>query len=186
MGLFIGASILTILELFDYIYEVRRDCPQGSDPALHPPAGSEPWHKEAPCPPTPPRACSSCTLSTHIFHCPILDMGGGVLGEVLARGVLKRGAVREMEATVLSLGSWKSDGLSTCRAGAGRVGRRGQPCPPLTARLVAVASYQGCIHIHIRSHTPHTTTEHITLTRITHTTLKHNTHTTHIHTCTHV
>lgn len=26
MGLFIGASILTILELFDYIYEVRHLC----------------------------------------------------------------------------------------------------------------------------------------------------------------
>lgn len=29
MGLFIGASILTILELFDYLYEVRR--PRQSD-----------------------------------------------------------------------------------------------------------------------------------------------------------
>lgn len=27
MGLFIGASILTILELFDYLYEVRLELP---------------------------------------------------------------------------------------------------------------------------------------------------------------
>lgn len=31
MGLFIGASILSILEIFDYIYEVRKKNPDGFD-----------------------------------------------------------------------------------------------------------------------------------------------------------
>lgn len=31
MGLFIGASILSILEIFDYIYEVRKKSPDARD-----------------------------------------------------------------------------------------------------------------------------------------------------------
>lgn len=33
MGLFIGASLLTILEIFDYLYEVRLPPPRGRSPA---------------------------------------------------------------------------------------------------------------------------------------------------------
>ena len=45
MGSFIGASILTILELFDYIYEVRCGIACGGPPgALIPPRCPEPEH----------------------------------------------------------------------------------------------------------------------------------------------
>ena len=46
MGLFIGASILTILELFDYIYEVRCGTAHGGPPgALILPRRPEPEHE---------------------------------------------------------------------------------------------------------------------------------------------
>lgn len=47
MGLFIGASILTILELFDYIYEVRFGVTLGGNDKMPEYPDSEPSMAEA-------------------------------------------------------------------------------------------------------------------------------------------
>lgn len=92
MGLFIGASILTILELFDYIYEVRFGIARGGmtwrpHPALT--SRTKSWmggeHGLS-----SPRAASP-SLSMDIVYHHLLGTGGGM-------------DVRETEATGLSSG----------------------------------------------------------------------------------
>lgn len=67
MGLFIGASILTILELFDYIYEVRFGIPLGEMTtcgALILPPRPEPKHLIA------TRACTLLLSMAIVCHQP--------------------------------------------------------------------------------------------------------------------
>lgn len=58
MGLFIGASILTILELFDYIYEVRSGVTPGENDQMEEHPNSDPNTVEAKMPFHPHEATS--------------------------------------------------------------------------------------------------------------------------------
>ena len=91
MGLFIGASILTILELFDYIYEVRFGIARGGVtrcPHPAPTSRTKAWMGRAR--PLFPQGPSS-SLSMDIVYHHLLGTGGGMDG-------------REAEATGLSSG----------------------------------------------------------------------------------
>lgn len=101
MGLFIGASILTILELFDYIYEVRYGIARGKRTicACPHPASMSRTKGQGRGWPLSSRGCS--LLPVHGYCLSLSPRHGGEVN------------VREMGATVLFPGTGKSSGLST-------------------------------------------------------------------------
>lgn len=68
MGLFIGASILTILELFDYLYEVRLCQPS---PQISHPGPPQPWIFCSLGIPEPPQNPVFPTCLIQVCHSPI-------------------------------------------------------------------------------------------------------------------
>lgn len=173
MGLFIGASILTILELFDYIYEVRFGIACGEmtiswSPHPAPMSRTKVWGRGWP-------------LSTRA--CPLLPVHGYCLSPS-PRHVGGVG-VTGMEATALSSGSWKSCGLSTLPGREGWEGlrRRRDGAEATSEPRDGEAGCGGFIHECVCTHTliphAHTRTTHIYITH-THTTHKY-THYMHTH-----
>ena len=180
MGLFIGASILTILELFDYIYEVRCGIACGGPPgALIPPRCPEPEHGagRARPPSTQGRLPSLCMDTV----CPCAPGTGAgwvrdgsrrpVLGAVYTR-TQGAGGMRRGDETVQgpAQSPWAS-------CGASHLGVSAPAHSHHTHHTLIAYAYTTHTHTHTHhmliayTYTPHTHTPHAYSIRI------HKTHT---------
>ena len=175
MGLFIGASTLTILELFDYIYEVRLGIIHGERTICrslilrHCP-GSKPGGEDSLCPPEP--AFSSLSMNIVSHH--VLGMGEGWV-----QGGRSHSPTGEKQWAVYA-----------SREGGEGMRRRGDwseaSSEPLPWRGQMWRFIHGCVRTHTFMPCAHTHTAH-TYTILTHTTHKcthhMHTHISHRHTC---